>query len=72
MPFYDFPGTFLSVIAGRHYESKHIVHWETSELSIEVAAGRKKILTDIDGEEGDVLPMTVKLLPQKLKVVCTK
>lgn len=65
MPILDFVPLLFGVISGNHVESKHVLTFETSELTIESDV---EISTDVDGEHGEKLPLHFSVLNKRLKI----
>lgn len=57
----------IQVLTGSHLEDKNIEYFKASRLTIESKA--KKVNTDLDGERGDMLPLEVSILPNRLKII---
>lgn len=66
IPFYEFVPTFLDVVSGNPGRNKNIIMFKTSSLYIQAS---RKVMTDVDGEKGDSLPLQVKVLHKKLNVI---
>ena len=52
-------------VHGRHPNNKHVLYFQTDELTIESS---EDISTDIDGEHGEKLPLHFSVLAQRLDV----
>ncbi|CQR72636.1 Diacylglycerol kinase [Sporomusa ovata DSM 2662] len=58
-------GLFVSMFSGRHILSKHIRKLQAKELYIECD---EPVESDLDGEQGPLLPLTISTVTKKLKV----
>lgn len=58
-------GLFISMFAGRHIASSHVRYLQAAQLEI---ACDEPVDSDLDGELGPVLPLTISTLTRKLKV----
>ncbi|MDF2570869.1 MAG: dagK [Sporomusa sp.] len=58
-------GLFISIFAGRHTSSNHIQHLQASNIFIECD---ETVESDLDGELGPLLPLTISTVTNKLKV----
>lgn len=65
-PVLDIMPLILQVVAGDHVNSPYVTYFQTRELTIHC---EEPVGTDLDGEKGVSLPMTVKLIPGALKVL---
>jgi diacylglycerol kinase family enzyme len=65
VPFVDWGTIALSVLVGRHENSKYISFHSTDRVRIE---SEEDIVTDLDGEKGMPLPVDVSVLPHRLEV----
>ena len=62
-------GPFLtSLIQGRHTDNKYVEYIRTSELRIE---SEEDLITDVDGEPGDHLPIDIRNITGRL-TICTR
>lgn len=59
----------LQVAAGDHVNSPYVTYFKTRELTIQCD---EPVGTDLDGEKGVSLPMTVKLIPGALNILAPK
>lgn len=66
MPMRELPQLLFLVLQGNHPESKNVIHFSTSELTIEA---NEDVPTDIDGEIGEKLPLHFTVLHNKLKIL---
>jgi len=57
----------LSVLTGNHTKDKRFEYFHTSRLRIE-AVDSEEVLTDVDGEKGDPLPLDIEVLPGRLLI----
>ena len=58
-------GLLISIFAGRHTSSSHIRHLQASEIHIECD---QAVESDLDGELGPKLPLSITTVTNKLKV----
>ncbi|SMD14745.1 diacylglycerol/lipid kinase family protein [Sporomusa malonica] len=58
-------GLFISIFAGRHTSSSHIQHLQAANIFIEC---NESVESDLDGELGPLLPLTISTVSNKLKV----
>lgn len=58
-------GLFISIFAGRHTSSSHIRHLQATDICIECD---EPVESDLDGELGPPLPLTISTVTNKLKV----
>ena len=58
-------GLFISIFSGRHIASKHIRHLQAKEMYIECT---EPVESDMDGELGPPLPLTISTVTKKLKI----
>ena len=65
MPIVEFGPLLFAVVHGRHPNNKHVLYFQTDELTIESS---EDISTDIDGEHGEKLPLHFSVLAQRLDV----
>ncbi len=65
----EMPSVFFKALRGAHYKSKNVLSFQSSELKI---ISESDLPTDIDGEHGTKLPLTFKVLPNKLKIFASK
>jgi len=68
MPFANLGPLLMSVWFGQHTDNKYVTYFRTDEMRIE---STEEIITDVDGETGDPLPLDVKVLPERIRV-CTR
>ncbi len=66
------PGQFLPLIGkyivGDHMSDDSVLYFQTDHLDI-ASIGDQEVRLDLDGEEGPLLPITVKCLPQALTLI---
>ncbi len=55
----------IDVLQGRHDENKNVIYFQTPSLRIESPGN---MVTDMDGEEGEPLPLEIGILPRRLRV----
>lgn len=58
-------GLFISIFAGRHTSSSHIRYLQAADITIECD---EPVESDLDGELGPRLPLTISTVTNKLKV----
>ena len=67
VPVVNLAPLLLNVLTGQHTENKNVLSFQAESLLIESS---EVILSDLDGEEGDQLPLNIKMLPSRLQI-CT-
>lgn len=65
MPIVELGPLLFEVVSGRHPENKHVLYFQTEELTIE---SPEDISTDIDGEHGERLPLNFSVLHNRLEI----
>lgn len=55
---------FISFLKGIHYNSKHVIYMQAQHICIECA---EELYSDLDGELGPKLPLTIEVVPNKVK-----
>lgn len=65
MPILELAPLLFEVVNGRHPNNKNVLFFQTEELTIESS---EYISTDIDGEQGEELPLHFKVLNERLEV----
>ena len=65
MPIVELGPMLFEVVQGRHPNNKHVLYFQTDELTIE---SEENISTDIDGEHGEKLPLNFSVLHNRLEV----
>lgn len=65
MPIVELGPLLFEVVNGRHPKNKNVLHFQTPELTIE---STENISTDIDGEQGEPLPLHFNVLNERLQV----
>ncbi|WP_432403987.1 YegS/Rv2252/BmrU family lipid kinase [Wukongibacter sp. M2B1] len=55
----------LKVVNGEHFNSPHVIYFQTDELIVDCD---RQVGTDLDGEKGSNFPLNIKVVPQKLKI----
>ncbi|MFQ8602372.1 MAG: YegS/Rv2252/BmrU family lipid kinase [Anaerovoracaceae bacterium] len=65
MPIVELGPLLFEVVNGRHPENKHVLYFQTDELTIE---SPEDINTDIDGEHGEQLPLNFSVLHNRLNI----
>ena len=66
MPVVTIAPLLLEVLTGQHTENKNVMYFKTNSLQIE---STEEVSTDVDGEEGESLPLDIKMLHNRLKIV---
>ena len=61
----DLMGLFISIFSGRHTFSSHIRYVQATDITIEC---NEQVESDLDGERGPLLPLTISTVTNKLKV----
>ncbi|MFZ5966959.1 MAG: YegS/Rv2252/BmrU family lipid kinase [Bacillota bacterium] len=56
----------IEVLKGEHIHNPNVVYLQANELTVETDAD---VATDIDGEVGPSFPLTIKSIPQKLRII---
>ncbi len=65
MSLLEMPGVFMKILQGSHSSSKKVLHFQTSQLTIEADLD---LPTDIDGEHGEKFPLVFSVLHNRLKI----
>lgn len=65
-PAYELIFLFMSVISGEHLNNSNIIHFKTNKLIID---SESDITTDLDGEKGPPFPLSIKVIPKKIKII---
>lgn len=65
MTLLELPGVFMKILQGSHSSSKKVLHFQTSQLTIEADGD---LPTDIDGEHGEKFPLVFSVLHNRLKI----
>jgi YegS/Rv2252/BmrU family lipid kinase len=60
---------FISFLKGTHHNSKHILYRQARTLYIEC---EDELESDLDGELGPKLPLTIEVLPEQLRIFCNE
>lgn len=58
---------FISFLKGIHYDSKHVTYIQAKKICIECA---EELDSDLDGELGPKLPLSIEVIPDKIKFFC--
>lgn len=58
---------FLHFLKGSHHNSKHLIYLQAKELRVECA---DEVESDLDGERGPDLPLSISALPAAIRVFC--
>ncbi len=62
--------SFFETLKGNHIDNPNVLYFQDSYIKIEAVASEKEIVNcDIDGEVGPALPIEIKVLPGKIKVL---
>lgn len=61
--------TGYSVLKGDHDKDKNVIYFQTSELRVESDI---EVSTDIDGEPGLPLPLDIKVVPNRIRILTKK
>lgn len=62
----DVPELFASLMGGRHVDHNKVMYLKTKNIKI---ASDEELIIDVDGEKASTLPMTFKVLENKLKII---
>ncbi len=65
MPIIELMPLLVSLLSGNHADNKNVECFSTKKLLIE---SDQIIGTDIDGEKGEGLPLTIEVLPKKIRI----
>lgn len=65
MPVMELMPLLVSLLSGNHAENKNVECFSTKKLLIE---SDQIVGTDIDGEKGEGLPLTIEVLPKKIRI----
>jgi YegS/Rv2252/BmrU family lipid kinase len=65
MPIMEMAPLLLRVMTGQHTDDKNVISFKTRKLRIE---SPQKIVTDMDGETGETLPLDISLLHKRLLI----
>jgi diacylglycerol kinase (ATP) len=60
-------GLFISFLKGIHCNSKYVTCLQAENIYIECL---EEVESDLDGELGPQLPLTIKIIPNKIRVFC--
>ncbi len=69
MPLPEFVPLLFEVLNGRHPNNKHVLYFQTEELTIEAD---EDVPTDVDGEHGTKLPLKFGVLNNRLDIFVNK
>lgn len=64
-PSYELVPLMLKVVNGEHFNSPHVIYFQTDELVVDCD---NEVGTDLDGEKGSDFPLNIKVVPKKLKI----
>lgn len=62
----DVPELFASLMGGKHVDHNKVKYLKTKKIKIKAD---KELTIDVDGEKASTLPMTFKVLENKLKII---
>lgn len=62
----DVPELFTSLMGGRHVDHNKVMYLKTKNIKI---SSDENLTIDVDGEKASTLPMTFKVLENKLKII---
>lgn len=62
----DVPELFTSLMGGRHVDHNKVMYLKTKSIKI---SSDEELTIDVDGEKASTLPMTFKVLENKLKII---
>ena len=62
----DVINLFVDILNNRHLENKHVVSFRTNRMQINCA---QDVVSNLDGEASDPLPLTIGVLPRKLRIL---
>ena len=65
MPVMELMPLLVSLLSGNHADNKNVEIFSTNKLLIE---SDQEIGTDIDGEKGEALPLSIQVLPRKIRI----
>jgi diacylglycerol kinase (ATP) len=65
MPIRDIAPLLFNIVAGHHQENKNVIFFRTKKVHIEAD---QAIGSDVDGEKGCDLPLTIKVLEKRLMI----
>jgi len=69
-PIYEVPTLFTKILQGEHLDSEYILYIQCKELRIEWLNEMDDFeLSDIDGEEGPMYPLDIKILKEKVRFI---
>jgi len=57
------------LVVGDHINSDNVIYFQTNKLKLTSLDPDKKIILDLDGEEGPALPATIECSPDAIKLV---
>lgn len=64
--FSEVPELATSLVGGRHVNHDKVMYLKTKEIKI---SSDEELTIDVDGEKASTLPMTFKVLENKLKII---
>lgn len=62
----EYVNIFMSIFSGTHVDSEYVYYFTTNQLQID---SDEKIEIDYDGEDGGILPCTISVAKEKLRVL---
>lgn len=65
MPIMDLPPLLFGVLTGEHADNKNVIFFQTKKLRIEAD---QAVGTDVDGEKGPDLPLSIEIIPKRLRI----
>jgi len=65
MPIMEFGPLLFEVVNGRHPQNRNVLYFQTETLDVE---SPEDILTDVDGEKGEKLPLHFSVVKKHLEV----
>lgn len=69
MPIMEFGPLLFELINGRHPNNRNVLYFQTKTLDVE---SPEELVTDIDGEKGEKLPLHFSVLEKRLEVFVSK
>lgn len=65
-PVYELMPLLIKVYNGEHFNSPHVVYFQTHQLTVDCKAS---VGTDLDGESGSNFPLEIKNISKKLRII---
>lgn len=69
MPVIDLMPLVISYLQGQHQKNRNVIHFQTEEMWVD---SKENIGTDLDGEEGEKLPLHFTILKKRLLIFVPK